>query len=245
MIQQDNDRQDKAVSETIGFILMFGIVIISMSFIYMMGYPLLQSNMDTSVFESAEQSFIVIRSDMKMVAFEQVPIKVMKMKMHSSMLFFENSSSIVIRYDGNTLNYSTGSIRYIKDNDELIYENTAIMKSYSQGGDLMVSKPSIYSTSIDNINVTTLGVVQTRGEGSASGSAIVDLRMQHNSSSLIRTDGTTDVNVTINSDYAALWSDQLQQAGFTTSSLTDNSVTAYRNDTMLIIGHHLVDVELD
>ncbi len=245
MIQQDNDRQDRAVSETVGFILMFGIVIISMSFIYVMGYPLLQSNMDTSVFESAEQSFIVVRSDMKMVAFEQVPVKVMKMKMHSSMLLFDNSSSIVIRYDGNTLNYSTGSIRYVKDDNELIYENTAVMKSYSQGGDLMVSEPSIYSTSIDNVNITTFGIVRARGTGSLSGSSIVDLRMQHNSSSLIKTDGITDVNLTINSDYATLWNEHLQETGFTTTSLTDDSVTAYRNDTMLIIGHHLIDVELD
>ena len=55
------EADEDGVTETIGFIFIFGIVILSMSLIYAMGYPQLQSNMAANVFESTEQSFIVLQ----------------------------------------------------------------------------------------------------------------------------------------------------------------------------------------
>ena len=56
---------EEAVSEVIGFIFIFGIVILSMSTIYVLGFPALQKSMDDTVFESTEQNFIVLQSYMK------------------------------------------------------------------------------------------------------------------------------------------------------------------------------------
>ena len=92
MIPEHNN--DEAVSDTVGFILIFGIVILSMGLIYSLGYPLLQSNMDTSIFESTEQSFIVLQSNMKMVSYDQVPVKNLKMKLYSAGL--SSSSALAV-----------------------------------------------------------------------------------------------------------------------------------------------------
>ena len=122
---QEN-RNDAAVSETVGFILMFSIVILSMSTIYILGYPILQEHIESSVFENAQQSFIVLQSDMKRVAFEQLPMKTMKIKLHSSTLSIDDRSSILISYnDGNShsYNYSTGEIEFAKNGNILTYEN--------------------------------------------------------------------------------------------------------------------------
>ncbi|MDI3486053.1 MAG: hypothetical protein PWQ50_1273 [Methanolobus sp.] len=75
------DRTNAAVSETLGYILLFAIVTLSMGVIYAIGYPALQSNMDANVFESAEQNFIVLQSNMERVAFDQTPVKVLKLKL--------------------------------------------------------------------------------------------------------------------------------------------------------------------
>ena len=48
---------EEAVSEVIGFIYIFGIVMLSMSIIFVMGYPMLQSSMDESIFESIRTEF--------------------------------------------------------------------------------------------------------------------------------------------------------------------------------------------
>ena len=87
---------EEAVSEVIGFIYIFGIVILSMSIIFVMGYPMLQSSMDQSIFESTTQSFIVLQSNIKMVGFDQVPVKTMKIQLNGATLSVVRNSNITI-----------------------------------------------------------------------------------------------------------------------------------------------------
>ena len=244
MIRENKNRQDAAVSETIGFILMFAIVVISMSFVYVMGYPVLQSNMDSSIFESSEQNFIVLQSNMKMVAFDHVPVKNMKMKLYSSSLATTNESQISIQYDTNIVHHYPGGIEYYKDDNLLLYENGAIFKRYHPRGEVMVSEPRIYSSTMNNVNITTIGLIMVDGNSGIGGSSIVNVNMQHNISSLIRTDDTVNVTLSMNSSFASLWKDYLEDIGFTTATYTDTTLTSYRNDTILIIGQHYIDVEI-
>jgi len=247
MIRKENDkRQDAAVSEVMGYIVMFGVVIISISAIYVMGYPILQSNMDSSIFESSEQNFIVLQSNMKMVAYDHVPVKNMKMKLYSSSLATTNELQISIQYD-NTVVYSNSSlsgIEYNKDDNMILYENGAVFKGYHPRGAVMVSEPRIYSSTMDGVNITTIGLIMVNGNSGISGKGIATLNMQHNTSSLIKTDDTVNVTLSMNSRFAPLWKEYFEDIGFTTGSYNDTTFTSYRNDTMLIIGQHIIDVEI-
>ena len=246
MTQEDNDRGDKAVSETVGFILLFGVVVIGMSFIYVSGYPILQSNMDSSIFQGAEQSFIVIQSDMKMVSFDQTPVKNMKLKLHSAGMWINNTPSMEISYNGTSTHYPMGKIEYIKDKRSLAYENGAVMVQYDTGSKIMLSDPRIYSTVIGGDDITTIGIVQVNGNSGSSGNAVITLKMEHNDTVLTRTDVPVDVTLVMNSDYAYVWRDHLEDIGFTTDSANTNAtyLKTYKNDTFLIIGHNIVDTSM-
>ncbi|WP_370574217.1 hypothetical protein [Methanomethylovorans sp.] len=240
---QEN-RKDSAVSETVGYILMFSIVILSMSFIYTMGYPVLQKNIGSSVFENAEQSFIVLQSHMKRVAFDQAPVKVMKIKLHSSTISISNGSSIVISYDNNSLSYDTGKIEFSKDEKLLAYENGGVWKQNSPLEVLMVSQPPIYTGRVNNINTTTIGIISIKGHRSMAGSGIASIIMKHKNSSLITSDTPVNVTVQINSIYSSQWAKYLEENGFDIINSNLSAVSARRDNTMLFIGDHVIDVSI-
>jgi hypothetical protein len=243
---QEN-RNDAAVSETLGFILMFSIVILSMSMIYILGYPILQEHIESSVFENAQQSFIVLQSDMKRVAFEQVPLKTMKIKLHSSTISTDNRSSILISYNDGTshsYNYSTGEIEFTKDENVLTYENGGLWMVQPPSGAIMVSKPPIYTGEINNENMTTIGIVSLHGRRSVGGNGIASINMQHNSSDLIKPSQKVDVTVSINSAYARQWGRYLDENGFDIISSNPSHVSARRLQTWLVIGSHDIDVAI-
>jgi hypothetical protein len=245
MTQEDN-RKEAAVAETIGFIYIFAIVILSMSLIYVMGYPMLQSSMDESIFESTEQSFIVLQSDMKMVAFDQVPVKSLQIQLQGATLSVTENSNITIEYlDGTLQNfpYVTGEIEYQKNDKFLTYENGGVWKRYPDGS-IIVSSPRIYTSTMNGTNITTIGVVSIQGASLVSGKGIVTFSMKYNGSIINKTSSPVNLTLRINSTYASEWKSYLESRGFTTTNSTDSSLTAWRNDTMLVVGRHLVDVDI-
>jgi hypothetical protein len=234
---------EEAVSEVIGFIFIFGIVILSMSTIYVLGFPALQKSMDDTVFESTEQNFIVLQSYMKMVGFDQVPMQSLKIRLQGATLSVTQKSNLTIEYDDKTLTYVTGEIEYTKNDNYLTYENGGVWKRYPEGS-LMVSTPRIYTGKINGINITTIGVVLAQGESFQSGSGISILKMEHNNSIIINPPNLVNVTLIINSTYASDWRKFLESIEFTTTNYTDSSLTVMRNNTMLVVGKHQVDVDI-
>lgn len=244
-VMTQEDRKNAAVSETLGYILLFGIVTLSMGVIYVIGYPVLQSNMDNNVFESAEQSFVVLKSNMDRVAFDQTPVKVLKMKLQSSSISVDNYSSMTISYDGHTSSpINTGEIVFTKDEKELSYEMGGVFKRYSPQAVTMAAKPTIYVTETDEGDITTIGLVKLNGNDYISGKGIATLSLHHNSSVLERTTSPEDVTLMIKSRYIPAWERYLEETGFTISNTTESTVTAYKNDTLLVISTHEVEVDI-
>jgi len=237
------DRNDDAVSEVIGFIYIFAIVVLAIGFIYATGYPTLQSSMDASIFENAEQSFVVLQSNMKMVSLSQVPVKNLILKLHDATISITSESDITIEYDSNILYYPTGEIEYSKDNKVITYQNGGVWKSYPIG-QIMVTHPYIYTSTMNNTNITTISVVSINGNTSVGGRGIVTLNMQHNTSTLTTTSTPVNVTLKINSTYAPLWENYLESIGFDITASSDSSLTAQQDNTLLVIGRHTVDVEV-
>ncbi len=242
MTQQD--RNNAAVSETLGYILLFAIVTLSMGVIYAIGYPALQSNIDANVFESTEQNFIVLQSNMDRVAFDQTPVKVLQMKLQESTLSASNSSSITISYDSNTTYYTAGEIEYLRKDNTITYEMGGVFKHYPPDSSVMVSKPSIYTGTINNVNSTTIGIVSVSGNESVSGNGIATITMKNNESQMSASSGTSDLTVNLSSRYAPEWEKFLDENGFEIINSNSSVVSAVRKDTFLILSRHVVDVDI-
>lgn len=234
---------EDAVSEVIGFIFIFAIVILSMSTIYVVGLPMLQKSIDDSVFEGTEQSFIVLQSYMKMVGFDQVPMQSLKIRLQGATLSVNQKSNMTIYYDDILQDYITGEIEFTKNDNYLTYENGGIWKKYPSGS-LMVSIPRIYTGQINGTNITTIGVIQLNGESFASGKGISILKMEHYDSTINKSPKPVNVTLIINSTYTSDWEKFLDSIDFNTTKLPDSSLKAWRNGTMVVVGKHKVNVTI-
>lgn len=237
---------ENAVSEVVGFILIFGMVVLAIGIIYAFGYPMLQSNMETSVFESSEQSFIVLQSNMKAVAFEQSPVKTVKMKLQGATLAYSNESSIQLDYNGTTIKKPLGRIEYIQDERRIVYESGGVFKLYNHDSQVLVSNPHIFSTvTASGENVVSVGIITLYGdETSSGGEGIISLSMNHNDSQITQLNDNATLILTINSTLAPRWHTHLEEEGFTIISSSDSEVVAQMNNTNIIVGEHVIDVEI-
>lgn len=238
------NKNEAAVSEVVGHIMLFAIVTLSMGVIYGIGYPALQSNIDANIFESAEQSFIVLQSNMNRVAFDQTPVKVLKINLMRSSISVDDQSSITINDGISPPQTSTGEIVFEKDDKTIVYEMGSVFKTYSNEGTIMVSEPPIFTDDIDGINVTTIGMISVNGNSHFSGKGMTSLILKHNSSTIDRGTTVTDVDIQINSTHAPKWEEYLKDSGFTILNSTQSSVSARKSNTTLILSRHVVDVEM-
>jgi hypothetical protein len=236
---------EEAVSEVIGFIYIFAIVILSMSFIFVVGYPMLQSSMDESIFESTSQSFIVLQSNMKMVGFDQVPVKSMKIQLNGATISATRNSNLIISTESETIyNGEIGEIEYQKNDKSLTFENGGVWKRYPYGS-IMISGPRIYTGKDKNvINFTTIGVISMQGGASIGGKGIAIMSMKYNDSGIYKSLTPVNVTLRINSTQASDWEKFLGSIDFSIINSTDSSLIAQRNETMLVVGKHMVDVDI-
>jgi hypothetical protein len=169
---------------------------------------------------------------------------VLKLKLQASSIAVTNESSISVAYGGNLEKYSTGEIVFSKDEKTIAYEIGSVFKKYPREASVMVSEPPIYVTSLDNTSVTNIGIVSLNGNSQMGGKGIATINLRHNYSDMYMGNSTTDVSVLINSTHAFKWEEYLGEMGFTVDNVTESSVNAHINNTMLIMSNHVVDVDI-
>jgi hypothetical protein len=67
-----------AVSEIVGYMLIFTIVVLSIGLMYIYGYPILEDLQNRIRFQNAEQGFAILQADLDRVVFDQAPVKTTK-----------------------------------------------------------------------------------------------------------------------------------------------------------------------
>jgi hypothetical protein len=118
---------DRAVSESIGFILVFGIIITGIGLVTLYGYPMLLQQQSNSDKQIMEKNMIVLQNDLKSLAFKTVPYKETSLKVGGGALTAYNMS------------YSTGSAKFsIYDDDGKIQKDDG---SYATAGSPLTFSP--------------------------------------------------------------------------------------------------------
>src|SRR5512136_1522336 len=80
------------VSEAIGFMLIFGMVIVGIGLVTLYGYPLLLQQQVGADEKIMEKNMIVLQNDVKRLAYKTVPFKETAMKIGWGSLTVYNSS---------------------------------------------------------------------------------------------------------------------------------------------------------
>jgi hypothetical protein len=227
-VRSSKNRNDHAVSEAIGFILIFGIIISGIALVTLYGYPLLlqqQTNADEQIME---KNMIVLQNDVKSLAYKTVPYKETSLKVGGGALVVYNStvdtanahfeifdtSGLIKNDDGSTFTFYPGDIRYESTSAQtgMSLENGAVVKRMlAQEGSTMLAAPRWFVDDQTNTAVVYLVGFNSTDAMSRTGVGTVKMELDQaktNSTTYeITTGDTVHITYKPNADanYSTAW----------------------------------------
>jgi len=162
MSKHGNFRMDEcAVSESIGFIIIFSIVIAGIGLVSLYGYPMLLQHQIGADERTMEQTMITLQNDMKLLSYSNVPYKDTALRVSGGALaVFYNKAETSQDFDFywynktspladkwvkmNCSDFYPGELRYISDQGTAVisFENGAVVKRQQDApGSVMLAEP--------------------------------------------------------------------------------------------------------
>ncbi len=174
-------QNDDGVSEAIGFILIFSIVVIGIAIVVLYGFPLLIAGQGSADMRNMEQTMIVLQNDQKSISYKMVPYKETALQVQGGMLFVTGESgSFEVFVDGTPVyENSVGQIRYVSDLDStrIVIENGAVLTRPERGtGSAMIAEPRWYYDDHDDILIISFIEVQTERERALAGVGRIEMK---------------------------------------------------------------------
>jgi len=180
----DKRSNDRGVSESIGFLLIFTIVIAGIGLVTLYGYPMLLQQQVSADEKIMEKNMIVLQNDFKSLAYKTVPYKETSLKIGGGSLTVHNlsdsPSSLTISDPSNNYitNFQPGELRYesVSAQTDISLQNGAVVlrPRISQGstnGSVMLADPRWFYDAptqtmvINLINITRPSLMAKEGIG--------------------------------------------------------------------------------
>lgn len=250
--------QNKAVSEVVGYVLVFGIVVLAIGLIYLAGLPALQSSKDTTQFKSVEQGFLILHTDLLKVALDQSPVRTTKLGTAEggSLISDPNACnlSIEIVESGNSVNHTIemGSIEFSSRLGSISCENGAVITKYPSGS-IMVSKPRMFnSTDRGDIDIM-FSLIKINDSFSSAGGGIAQVTISNprfnesvfNTPEVYR---NGELRIMVNSTYADAWARFLNDEFSATFSSSTADSTGWCDDWIsfdkLVVVEYIVSADV-
>ena len=212
---------DKGVSEAIGFMLIFGIVIAGIGLVTLYGYPLLIQQQVSADEKIMEKNMIVLQNDLKSLAYKTVPFKETSLKIGGGSLTVYNSSNDLPKFTiqdsaGNPVvdPFPSGELRYesISAQTDISLQNGAVVMRPRLGqGSTMLAEPRWFydgktqTMVINLINITSTDLMAKEGIGT------VQMTLGDTNYTYISPVNGNQVFVKYEGDYPVAWENYLTQ----------------------------------
>jgi len=171
------------VSESIGFLLIFTIVIAGIGLVTLYGYPMLLKQQTSADEQIMEKNMIVLQNDVKSLAYKTIPYKETSLRIGGGVLTVYNStytpaSSSIKIYDQNNVIYEnsfqSGELRYSSGSagtDISLQNGAVVLRRHAEPGSVMLAEPRWFYDSQTNtmvinlVNITSTGMMAKMGVG--------------------------------------------------------------------------------
>lgn len=176
-------RSPDGVSESIGFLLIFTLVIVGIGLVTLYGYPMLLQQQISADEQIMEKNMIVLQNDVKSLAYKTVPYKETSLKIGGGSLTVYNSTytppvaKITIRdnlFNTHLNEFQSGDLRYHSETSatDISIQNGAVLKRQTaQKGAVMLAEPrwfydpSTKTLVVNLVNLTSTGPISRSGIG--------------------------------------------------------------------------------
>jgi len=174
-------KNDDGVSEAIGFILIFSIVVLGIAIVVLYGFPLLVTGQGSADMRNMEQTMIVLQNDLKSISYKMVPYKETALQVQGGVLFVTgDSGSFEVLVNGTSVyENSVGQIRYVSDLDatRITIENGAVLTRPKHGtGSAMIAEPRWYYDNSSNFLILSFIEIETERERALAGVGRIEMK---------------------------------------------------------------------
>lgn len=242
---RDGDRE-RGQSELVGFVLVFGVVTLTIGLVGVSGFLGLESAQDFQRTTNAEQSFTGLANNVEDVVRTGAPSRATEVRIADGRLSMERTETIEVTSDDGTLNETFESRPIVYDSGSettLTYRNGAIVR---QDGDsaVMIGDPSF----VINQSVTILPLVALeRGhDGPVGGSTAVDVRTRAAGADVVAVNesvGTETVTLNLTTVHADVWAQHFQEQYDVEVDVSGDSVIVTIDTERVYVTIHRVEVE--
>jgi hypothetical protein len=178
------------VSESIGFLLIFSIMILGVGLVTLYGYPLLLQQQKSADVQIMQKNMIVLQNDIKSLAYKTVPYTETSLKIGGGSLTVYNTSSAyssrIKIYDtlggGTTYvdRYYSGELRFVsvsEDSDISLQNGAVISRGNVESGSAMLSEPRWFYDAKTNTFVFNLIAVNSTRLFARAGVGTVQMKL--------------------------------------------------------------------
>jgi hypothetical protein len=217
---ESNPWSDAGVSEAIGFLLIFTIIITGIALVTLYGYPVLLQQQSNANEQVMEKNMIVLQNDLKSLSYSMVPYSETSLSIGGGTLFVYNASysstpaMFNVECNNNPLiiPYSTGKIEYesVDAQTNIALENGAVVtRMTTVSGSTMLAEPRWFYDGPTNtaalylISFNTTSTLSRAGVGTVS----MERGISNYSAIQIQQGETCTVSYTPDptSDYSVAW----------------------------------------
>ncbi len=234
--------KDRGVSESIGFMLIFTIVIAGIGLVTLYGYPMLLKQQSSANERIMEKNMIVLQNDLKSLAYKTVPYKESSLKVDGGNLVVYNPSytphvaTFSIQDGAGILivdAFSSGDLRYqsVDTRTDISLQNGAVMKA-QDGGSAMLAQPRWFYDDQTNTWAINLIAINSSELLSRTGVCTVRMSLKETPEYISITPVTLPVRVSYTPgssvDFSKAWDDYFQQNLKTSSPIISGSTRTYQ-----------------
>lgn len=227
---------DRGVSDTVGFVFIFALIVSSVGVVSVVGYGSLQDARDHERVNNAERAFEVLSENVEDVRRDGAPSRATEIKLGGAAIRTGEPITVNVTAHGNGTATSTGVLSVTpivyeaQTGEQIRYTNGAIVRSDGDAAWFVREPKVLLDTERTMVPVIALDADTQR---SIAGDRTVHVRTIRLSSDVIAADtGDTYDNLTIRmqTSNADLWDDYYTEQGMSCSQPSDGVVTCTRSD---------------
>lgn len=221
-------RNEKGVSETVGFIIIFGIVITGIGLVTLYGYPVLLNQQAEANIRNMQKNMIVLQSDINSLTYKNVPYQETSLQVSGGTLMIEDPSmdlSSFSIYNASppppyfVQDFRPGQLLFISDSEpvEIGLQNGAVVK-WQQGGSVMISEPRWFFDVDTGTLVITLIQIDSDTNMAQTGIGTVSMNIAQISNNEYNSPGAVTIKYSISGGYPKAWENYFNNFAPTTTS---------------------------
>lgn len=227
---------DRAVSELLGFVLVFSLVAATVGAVSVVGFDRVTDARDTEALANTERAFDILADDLDTIHRGGAPVRVSRFDLDGGTLSLEDGPTLTVTITNGT----AGTPSYSRPFDpvvftaagsdtRLVYANGAVMRGDGERMRMVRRPPMLFRTD-GTTRIASLPILDTRSTVAqrATGDRTVRLRADHASTVLLNPDNVTgptpyDLRVTLETTplRAPVWEQYLDDSIAAAYGVTD------------------------